>query len=204
MTQTARATSTARRRAEILAAALACFDERGVAATTIADVRARSGASTGSIYHHFGSKQELAGALYVEGLGEYHRQALAVVREHPGAEEGIGALVRNHLAWIASEPALARYLLTSREPEVRRATRGPLRELNRGFMREMGEWIDGHVAAGRLRPLPVTLLYVIVLGPSHELARLWLAGRVREPIEDAAEALADAAWAAVRAEGGSR
>ncbi|HTO27428.1 MAG TPA: TetR family transcriptional regulator, partial [Devosia sp.] len=41
------------RRRQILDAALSAFLERGYAATSIADIRARSGASTGSIYHFF-------------------------------------------------------------------------------------------------------------------------------------------------------
>ena len=47
-----------RRRTEILDAALRCFDRRGVTATTIEDIRAESGASIGSIYHQFTSKDD--------------------------------------------------------------------------------------------------------------------------------------------------
>ncbi len=50
------------RRDQILAAALGAFAEKGFAAATIEDVRERSGASTGSIYHHFGDKEGLAAA----------------------------------------------------------------------------------------------------------------------------------------------
>ena len=47
-------------------AALELFVTKGFLATTMDDVRRRSGASIGSIYHHFGSKEDLAAALYVE------------------------------------------------------------------------------------------------------------------------------------------
>ena len=59
------------RRQVILDAALEAFAERGTAAATVDDVRRRSGASVGSIYHHFGDKEGLAAALYVEGLRSY-------------------------------------------------------------------------------------------------------------------------------------
>ena len=39
-----------------------------VATTIFEDVRMRSGASVGSIYHHFGSKEGIAGALYLAGM----------------------------------------------------------------------------------------------------------------------------------------
>lgn len=46
----------ATRRREILDAALACFVENGLVATTIEEIRLAAGASIGSLYHHFASK----------------------------------------------------------------------------------------------------------------------------------------------------
>ena len=57
----------ASRRQAILDAALACFTNKGFTETTMEDIRIRSGASTGSIYHHFSNKEMLARALYLEG-----------------------------------------------------------------------------------------------------------------------------------------
>jgi AcrR family transcriptional regulator len=60
-----------RRRADILAAALECFTRSGYEATRIEDIRSRSGASIGSIYHHFGSKERIAAVLHVEAIRAY-------------------------------------------------------------------------------------------------------------------------------------
>jgi AcrR family transcriptional regulator len=193
-----RAQATALRRSQILDAALACFTAKGYAATTMADVRRASGASIGSIYHHFASKEELAAALYVEGLRDYQRGAAAVLREHPGAEEGTRALVQHHLGWVTANPDLAQYLMSSREAEVVLATRGPLRELNRAFFGEIEAWLEAHRAAGRIRPLPFDVHHAILIGPCQELARLWLAGRTTTDLEVAAGELAAAAWNALK------
>jgi AcrR family transcriptional regulator len=48
----------------ILDAATEVFATRGFTAATMADVVAGSGASIGSIYHHFGGKSELFGAIF--------------------------------------------------------------------------------------------------------------------------------------------
>ncbi len=48
----------------ILDAATEVFGSRGYSAATMADVVQRSGASIGSIYHHFGGKKELFLAIY--------------------------------------------------------------------------------------------------------------------------------------------
>jgi AcrR family transcriptional regulator len=47
------------RRAEILAAAFACFSERGFAATRMEDVAARAGIAKGTVYLHFPDKEAL-------------------------------------------------------------------------------------------------------------------------------------------------
>jgi AcrR family transcriptional regulator len=48
----------------ILDAATEVFRSRGFSAATMADIVERSGASIGSIYHHFGGKKELFLAIY--------------------------------------------------------------------------------------------------------------------------------------------
>ena len=75
-----RATASARRRAAIVAAALECFTRKGVAATTVEDLRRGSGASIGSIYHHFASKEHVAAALYLDALADYQRGMLVALQ----------------------------------------------------------------------------------------------------------------------------
>ena len=68
------------RRAQITEAAVRCFGRSGVERTSIADITAESGLSTGSIYAHYRSKAELVQdaaratlARRAEVLGEYAR-----------------------------------------------------------------------------------------------------------------------------------
>lgn len=195
---------TATRRDEILRAALECFTSRGFAATTMEDIRRESGASIGSIYHHFGGKESLAAALYLDGLASYQAGLMGVLDGSPRAEAGVKAVVRHHLDWVSANPALARYLLSSREAEVVAATREPLRELNRSFFAAFDRWLAPHLSAGTLRRLPIDVLHSVLLGPSQEFARLWLAGRTSSAIEDVRDELARAAWNALRMKGAPR
>lgn len=59
-------TTRARRRSQIIAAALVCFARAGYHATTMADVAAEAGVSKGTPYLYFPSKQELYTALHDE------------------------------------------------------------------------------------------------------------------------------------------
>jgi AcrR family transcriptional regulator len=179
------------RRKAILDAALEAFAEQGVEATTIEDVRRRCGASVGSIYHHFGDKEGLADALYVEGLRAYQQGFLAVLARQSVAERGVKGLVRHHLRWVAANPDLARYLLRRREVDDEGA--------NVEVARASGEWLDRQHSAGQIRPLALDLTFVLLIGPAQELCRNWLSGRATTPIKAAERPLADAAWRALQA-----
>lgn len=182
----------------ILAAALDLFSERGYEATTIDDVRQQSGASTGSIYHHFGSKEALAAALFLHGLSEYQRAVLPAYAAEAGAEDGVRETVCLYLQWVAEHRRLARFLLTSREPDVRTASDPEMAELNQRFFSARDDWRRRHVASGALRALPSEVFRAIVLGPAEAFARGWLDDRFDTPIDEAMDQLADAAWLAVR------
>lgn len=179
-------------REEILTAALTAYSEKGDAAT-LEDVRRGSGASVGSIYHWFGGKRGIASALYAEALRDYQRGYLEVLRRETGAERGVRGLVRHHLRWVAANPDLARLLLTGRESGGEE-----VRELNREVFRATEAWLSPHVKEGRIRRMPLDLYYTVLIGPSQEFARHWLAGRTKSSITKAERTLGEAAWHALR------
>jgi AcrR family transcriptional regulator len=190
------------RREGILAAALDAFTEKGFAGATIEDVRRRSGASTGSIYHHFGGKEGLAAALYIEGLRDYQEGFLRELRRERGAEERIKGLVRHHVRWVARNADLARFIYARRETEVRAVTEEPMAQLNRRLFAEAGALLEPLFERGELRRVPLDVFNAVLIGPSQEYCRHWLAGRTRTSIKQAERLLAQAAWDALRGEGG--
>jgi AcrR family transcriptional regulator len=74
----------------ILNAAIAVFRERGYSAATIGEVVTASGASIGSIYHHFGGKSELFLAIH-------EHMALTIESRIAEAERSFDAQVRAYL-----------------------------------------------------------------------------------------------------------
>lgn len=191
--------SAARRRA-IVDGALALFLEQGVEETTVEDIRDRSGASVGSIYHHFGNKDGIAAEIYVEALSDYHAGFARALERHPDARKGIEATVRFHVRWVTLHPDWARFLFHMRGEEGVRAAEGRISDLNREFLRRVVEWARPHQKAGVLRRLQWDVSYALWIGPAQEFSRLWLGGRTTTPPERAARTLADAAWRALRKE----
>jgi AcrR family transcriptional regulator len=190
--------TTRERKDEILAAALACFADRGYEATTLSDIRARSKASTGSIYHLFKSKEEIAGAVYLEGMRAYQTAFTAKILGSKSAKSAVRNAVHFYLAWVEEHVELARFLHSTRQAELLPEVKAELHEANRVFYRALRQQFEPQVRVGVLRAMPWELFLVIVMGPVHEHARQWLAGRTRTPLREAAPVLASAAWRAVR------
>ncbi|HEX8743404.1 MAG TPA: TetR/AcrR family transcriptional regulator [Thermoleophilaceae bacterium] len=186
-------------REKILHAALGLFNERSYSQAGVQDIARAAGSSIGSVYHHFEGKEQIAAAIHVDGLAGYHRGLIRELRrEHGSAEGAVKGLVRYHLRWVRRHRELARFLFTSREPEVVGATGDELARMNRQVFEAVEEWLEAWVRAGEVQRLPIGLLHAVVLGPSQELSRHWVAGRVKGSIDEAEPVLADAAWKAVR------
>jgi AcrR family transcriptional regulator len=189
------------RRGEILGAALDAFAAHGVAGTSIEEIRRRSGASVGSIYHHFpGGKDAIAGALYVEGLRNYQDGFVEVLRQAHSTRAGVEGAVEHHLDWIAENPDLTRFILLGRDARVVVASERPLRDINRRFFTAVRNWAAPRVVAGELRDLPPELATALWIGPSQDFARYWLAGQSHTAPQAASPVLAAAAWRALRAD----
>ena len=189
------------RRSEILGAALDVFAAHGVAGTSIEEIRRRSGASVGSIYHHFpGGKDAIAGSLFVEGLRDYQGGFVEVLRQAPSTRRGVEGAVEHHLGWIAENPDLTRFILLGRDARVVVASERPLRDINRRFFTAVRKWAQPRVDEGELRDLPPELVTALWIGPSQDFARYWLAGQSRTSPQTAAPVLAAAAWRSLRAD----
>ncbi|WP_019141640.1 TetR/AcrR family transcriptional regulator [Noviherbaspirillum massiliense] len=193
------ATNRKSRKQEILDAALSCFTEHGVEATTIDMIRERSGSSVGSMYHHFGSKESIAAALYVDALAGYHAYQQELLSAANGAEEGVKAIACAYIDWIAANPDKARFVLYGRGVLAKSELAGELKERTRRSMAELQAWFRPHIEAGRLKTLPMEVVGSLITGPAHDYARLWLSGRVKTNIRTYREIFAEAAWNALKA-----
>ncbi len=95
----------AARRDEILEAAEACFARQGFHQTTIQDVIRESGLSTGCIYTHFASKEDL-----IQAIGERRHARDSALFAVKGAEshplEGLRAIARAFVSDLQKEQGL--------------------------------------------------------------------------------------------------
>ena len=205
-----RTEASAARKRSIMQAGLELFMRSGVGNCRIEDLLERSGASTGSFYHHFGSKQAVAAELYLEILAEFQEGFLAEMRSHRTARAGIRAVVRHHLEWVAENRIRAAFLFECGEPEIFPLCRDQDKQMRRAFLAECLAWLERAAAKGELRKLAPLEFYVLWMGPALELTRAWLMNnqgkwtwmsqdqRRPEALLSARNTLADAAWNALR------
>jgi AcrR family transcriptional regulator len=190
--------ATLRRRVKILNAALHCFTRQGVAGTTIGEIRQQSRASTGSIYHQFSSKEDIAAALYVQSVNAYRDGLLAKVARVHSAERGVRAMVEYHVDWVVKNADRARFVLTAEHPHSTTAAGREHEHTSQRFLETMFAWATEHMRAGALRRLHRETFVALVLGPAETFTRHWLEHRRKAELTGARHALADGAWAAVK------
>lgn len=189
--------ATNRRRQAILDAALECFSAVGYDQTTLADIRARAGASTGSIYHHFGSKEQIARNLYLDALRATQDNGMAALLRTRTGRTGIYALVHSYLDWVEANPDRARFLLWMRHAEFVSPGEAEIGDLNADVQRRAQEWFARRIADGELPDVDPAIRRALVFGPCRHWASRWLAGDTRLTVAQAKRSLAPAAHAAL-------
>ncbi len=195
-----RASTVSDRRAAIIGAALERFLVQGLTGTTLNQIQRDARASNGCVFHHFPTKEALAGAVYVDCAARYQAVFLDELDRHDDAENAVRGIVHMHLRWCADHPQTARFLITMTEPAVLEAASHELKEHNERFATALRSWWRPHAHYGTLRALTTPQSQALWLGPAQELVRAWLLGVIPDPPSAAdADVLADAAWLCLRA-----
>ena len=180
--------------ARILAEALRVHAERGHEGFTMKAVIAATGMSSGSLYHHFGSFDGLAAALYARCTAELLDTLLDVLDGVADPRAGVEAATRAYLRFTRDRSDAARFVhasaYTAFLPEhaaVIAASKGPR-------MARLIAWMAPHVAAGRVAPLSPAMMEMLLVGPVAETARRWLSDPASADLDEAAAVLPPRIW----------
>lgn len=183
------------RRRAILDAALACFLKHGYRATSIAQIRQKSGASTGSIYHFFSGKGAIAEALFRQAIAGWAEFAPSPTAS---AEERIKASVSGLVIWGLAHPDQSRLL-----DELR--SLAPLDDELKDLRAFLASGHDRAAAAlaemqatGAVKKLPFPVAHALMLGPAYSYLRS-AALTPPDAAQRIAAVFATAAWQSVKA-----
>lgn len=92
------------RRESILAAALACFVERGFHGTAIPQIAERADIAAGTIYHYFDSKEALVNALYRGWKSAVAQRVFAAFPQGAPVREQFRVMWNEMVAFATGEP----------------------------------------------------------------------------------------------------
>jgi len=182
----------------VLDAALDCFARTGVYATRIEDLSGRAQVSVGSLYHHFGGRERVAFLLYRRCMESLLGAVSAAVLRKKTARDGVRALVRSYLTWVAANREAARYIYAAAsQTELVESWKGEMAQWKGALVSPFVDWFQGHIDAGRIVALPPALMEVVVVGPPAEFCRRWLSGVPGLELEAALKSLPDAVWRSI-------
>jgi TetR/AcrR family transcriptional regulator, repressor of fatR-cypB operon len=186
-------------RERILAAALKLFVEQGYFNTNVPDLSRESKCSVGSIYHTFRNKEEVARALYYEGIRAFRDAMLSCLRSARSPEEAVREIVRSFLLFSEINIQLSKYIWLCRHNEfmsglIRHPTMVGFDELGR----QLTAHLKGGIRDGILRDLDAHLIWSILFGTPLAYVRDWLEGYNTKKPSEVITPLADACWRALR------
>ncbi len=129
------------RRQTIIDATLAVARERGLGATTVRDVAARMGTSSGLIHHYFDSMDDVLAAAFEQAAGGDLARARTAISAEPTATARLDAFVRSY-APAQSDWTMQLWLDAWSEAARRPALQRVSRRLNRGWQTLVREIIE--------------------------------------------------------------
>jgi AcrR family transcriptional regulator len=98
------------RRAELLEIAASLFATRGYAVTTVRDIADEAGILSGSLYHHFSSKETMLDEILSDFLGGLLERFTAIENEGESPKHVLDELIKHSFATIRATPeAVALY-----------------------------------------------------------------------------------------------
>jgi AcrR family transcriptional regulator len=183
-------------RDKLLASALACFDEHGLTGMTIEQIRRQANSSIGSLYHHFGNREGLIAALFLQLLDDQLAWSRTAIDAATTPYETLHALIHGYLDWVTHHPVEARFMYAARSEVARGENAAALKEKNRQRIGLLLAVLKAGIKSGSIRSLPPETFASLLVGPSENYCRAWLADRVQGKPVAHADVFVDAAWRA--------
>ncbi|HLI33297.1 MAG TPA: TetR/AcrR family transcriptional regulator [Solirubrobacteraceae bacterium] len=185
-------------RARILKCALTCFLEAGYEHTTVARICERAEVSNGTLFHYFQTKEAIADALYLEAIADFQHGLWRLLAERPRSlRRAVRGVIAHQIEWIEANVERARFVYTRGTLDGDSPGGVQLAEMNRRLAASFQEWLAPFLERGQVRPMSMLALNAIVTGPTHAIARRWLARQITSPLHAYLDELADAAAAAL-------
>ena len=179
------------RREEILAIAAEQFAERGVASTTVRDIGSAAGILSGSLYHHFESKEQMVAELLLPVMQRQVGHYRAIVSADRSAAETLRSLITTAVAEAARTPSETRMIRNDAQTFSSTSALRPVADLLVEAAKLWASTIEGGVAAGEFRSDVDARLVVAAMFDAVLSTTRWFTGKKSQSPQRVGDALAD-------------
>ena len=182
---------------EILMTALELFNQNGIEATTIEQIRENSDTSVGAIYYHFGTKEGIIANLYFLALDDQSLEREKYFINIDNLKDFIFALVYSYLDWIEQNVELARFQMTARYYVSNSAYENELNEKNKVRNKAIFQHLQSLYPIEKLKKLQLNLIISLIMGPTEHYVKPWLFEKISDQPSKYRDEFALSAWLAV-------
>jgi TetR/AcrR family transcriptional regulator, cholesterol catabolism regulator len=181
----------ASRRDEILSIAAQQFAERGVASTTVRDIGSAAGILSGSLYHHFESKEQMVAELLLPVMQRQVGHYRAIVALDSGAADTLRSLIMTAVAEAAETPSQTRMIRNDAQTFSATPALRPVAGLLIEAAKLWASVIERGVTTSEFRPDVDARLIVAAMFDAVLSTTRWFAGKQRRSPDRVGAALAD-------------
>ena len=184
------------RRNEILTKAASLFAKQGISATTVREIADAVGILSGSLYHHFESKEEMVHEIIASYLEDLHARYRAVADLNADPLACLEALIRTSFESLDSHASACEIYQNDHNYISRLPNYAALRRVSQATQRIWLDTLAAGVAAGEFRDdVDPTIFYRFLRDA------IWMSNRWQRPGARRAEADLAASCIAVFVEG---
>ncbi|MER6531567.1 TetR/AcrR family transcriptional regulator [Streptomyces sp. NPDC001508] len=179
---------------QLLAAALQVYADEGQQGFTVTAVVKASGVSLGSLYHHFGSFDGLAVALYIRCMERLFASLADALERSRTARSGLRRLVDAYFRFTREHRDAALFLHGSVYAGYIGKHAQRIQTAKETQTAPMVRWLGERMRRGEIAPLSPAVVEIIVMGPITEAARRWLSSTYTLDLAEIQRDLPDVIW----------
>jgi len=173
----------------ILETAKRLFVEKGYFNTSMRDIAREAGVSTGALYHHFESKEEIAGEIYRETVNRIKDRLKRALTEGKDTKEKVVGIVRELLTLAEEDRYTMEYALYVKHREIL-----DVPVCSAEPMEILKEFCKKEIESGRIRFMDPELCAVCITAAPIRLMQLRWDSVIKEPLTSYAEGLGECVW----------
>lgn len=181
-------------RKTILKTALLLFSTKGYFNTSIHDIRRTADISTGAIYHHFQSKEEIAKAIYDDLLGRMTEAFEAIQHDNQSTADRCRAIIAFLFEMTESSREEMEFMLYAKHREFMPSAIPICSSKPFAMMREI---VQEGIDKGELRDLELTITTTCLFGAMFRMIHLRLDEVIEVPLPQYIQNIWESGWRSV-------